>query len=385
MRSGDIIFFRTNSLLRNGIVISQIALRKSDDCNGDMVDTGAADLIAAVMLTPNIHEGLDIGGAAAIALKNKIAHAWQIYKESPWYHVAICIDGPLVIHAVKGSGVFLEVLTEAYKNNETFTVMRSPISEMQEFTEKLLQECAYWLGEKYDLKGLLRKGLCDLRRKNALVDEDMHPGQSICSFLVQKIFAKLGATEFMGKNQILFPIELYDLLHNSIGWQVHHNEPFDTAFCDDEYSIKLRLAICSLKKNTIEISAQAAATRIALIGALNKASEVAEGISNWTMIRHESLPSDETEGELEQAYKLISSLMNSIEPAEDAFVRYHHTVDIITQPKNEVAIDYRGGHWIGISERGRKIKTTIDLPNADNLAYARVIPPFLVGVWSRQF
>src|SRR5215212_4702197 len=68
-----------------------------------------------------------------------------------WSHVAVCVRGPLICHAMPHGGVHLTVLPNSPLTK--FRIFRhvEPID-----VEALQNACVFWLGEEYSLRALLR-------------------------------------------------------------------------------------------------------------------------------------------------------------------------------------------------------------------------------------
>src|ERR1051325_3722878 len=121
-----------------------------------------------------------------------------------WCHAAICVYGPLVLHAMPRKGVHLEIL-EAPPTTQ-FTIFRS----LEAINEASFREaCIFWLGESYTLKTFVMQGIWHYPTK----------GYSFCSSLVQKVFQRLNKIPFVDSSRPLLPIELFDVLKNSGAWK----------------------------------------------------------------------------------------------------------------------------------------------------------------------
>lgn len=130
-----------------------------------------------------------------------IASARRSAAHGKWYHVAICVEGPLVLHAMPTGGVHLEIRQE--ESTATLPVFRprAPID-----ADSFRKACVYFLGEKYQVATLWR------------YSANSPPGFSACSILVQKVFKRLGIEPFTAFSQGLLPIELFERLASSKQW-----------------------------------------------------------------------------------------------------------------------------------------------------------------------
>lgn len=186
--------------------------------------------------------------AGIVSRLNVLGQSILTRRAARWSHVALCVHGPLVIHATprhkdlptrRGvwlaltgapsaghrsnpgaheGGAHLELLEHEFLEGAAVPVMRLRSASTEAgFEDRLREATTYWLAQQYSFLTIY---LAQLRRGVAAV----LPGRSFCSFLVQQVFARMGLDQIgtleTADAHALMPGELFDRLSSdSQRWQ----------------------------------------------------------------------------------------------------------------------------------------------------------------------
>jgi hypothetical protein len=151
-----------------------------------------------------------------LANANVLAQRAKSKQSGPWSHVAVCVEGPLIVHAMPNGGVRFHVLREETLDNRRYVVARPKISsqDADKFELEFVDSCIYWIGEHYKI--------FDIYRSYYKSDEVL-VGKSFCSYLVQKIYNRLAIEPFVSLVHPMLPVELYEVLLHHARWEVIEN------------------------------------------------------------------------------------------------------------------------------------------------------------------
>lgn len=175
------------------------------------------------------------------SLANVLGQALKTWRVERWCHVAICVEGPLVIEATLGNlkqsifslllskifktaapkdgSVRLTILTDKFFELDKITVLRPLKASTDGFPPNLEDSCIYWLGEEYGTTSLLKTLL-----RQCEIDQSWHAGESFCSFLGQKVLARLAVEPMASDKVALLPGQLFRALSEHPDWTVLNKE-----------------------------------------------------------------------------------------------------------------------------------------------------------------
>ena len=253
----------------------------------------------------------------AINLRQKANVAGQkvMTKEvGAWSHVAVCISGPLIIHAMPDGGVKLEVLRKELEEDSRYIVARYSRASQSWFRPKLTDCCLYWLGEKYRILSIYHSYQ---RSKTVKV------GESFCSYVIQKIFGMLQISPFDVDDKPMMPLELYDRLSRHDDWTICDNITLiPPEHHKDDCSLTLfaayaerDLLICNAEMNLAA-------------GSLSAAGQAVATLAELTAINPFETPSQKI-GVLQQ---VIAPLKQSMGLETDPFLFYKNFLGLFLSP-----------------------------------------------------
>ena len=333
--------------------------------------------------------------AGPISWLNVLGQSMLTRRLSQWSHVALCVSGPLVIHATprhkdlpsirrmwlamtdapaagarsnRGAGeggAHLELLEREFVSNATFTVMRLQSAASDASFEPRLQEATtYWLAQPYSFLPIY---LAQLRGRAAIL-----PGRSFCSFLVQQVYARMGLERFgiLGKvaDRTLMPGELFNLLSGDREhWQLVASASLAGSDAEEHLTVQIRrqsanptealqhyLTIHLATMATIRTVAEARILSIQRVQTLNRLFTEMNKIRVLVASAVAQLPAGD-------AAKVIARVQSEIEPLVDRaaaaigthsapkgdllFMNYRPLLSIVMAPKGSGTVDLRD-HWI---------------------------------------
>ena len=311
---------------------------------------------------------------------------------SRWSHVALCVHGPLVVHATPRhlnwssfgdwwvkltgtpaagarsnpgaheGGVHLEILEREFLKGATFTVMR-PLSAAGDrgFQDRLQEASTYFLAQQYSFLSIY---FSTLRGHAAIA-----PGQSFCSFLVQQVYAKIGVDPFGGVGrtaETLMPGELFDLLlSDPAHWQMVQPASLDgdenqknladiirhTSKAPDR-DLRNLLAPYVATRTTMIVIARARTSLIEYVQGVNRLFSVLNHVEEQLARARAQLPASAVAALIERIQTEIEPQLQRVLPmavdepstGDLLFMNYRSLVSIVVTPKGSWDVTLTD-HW----------------------------------------